>query len=83
MQYACNAHVPSTVNMLQVLQFFAYMGMPHPYKAPLLLVEGPVLEEYAGVWAVTQKLSPMLQSVLSHVRGCLVKGTPAAACCSG
>jgi hypothetical protein len=24
------------------------MGMPHPYKAPLLLVEGPVLEDYAG-----------------------------------
>lgn len=34
---------------LQVLQFFTYMGMPHPYKAPLLLVEGPVLTEYAGM----------------------------------
>jgi hypothetical protein len=34
--------------LLQVLQFFTYMGMPHPYKAPLLLVEGPVLTEYAG-----------------------------------
>jgi hypothetical protein len=32
----------------QVLQFFTFMGMPHPYKAPLLLVEGPVLEDYAG-----------------------------------
>jgi hypothetical protein len=38
--------------LLQVLQFFTYMGMPHPYKAPLLLVEGPVLEEYAGAWVV-------------------------------
>eukprot|EP00879_Flechtneria_rotunda_P009181 GHRR01009613.1.p1 GENE.GHRR01009613.1~~GHRR01009613.1.p1 ORF type:complete len:478 (+),score=126.42 GHRR01009613.1:326-1759(+) len=31
----------------EVLSFFNYMGMPHPYKAPLLLVEGPVLDDYA------------------------------------
>ncbi|WIA18924.1 hypothetical protein OEZ85_003595 [Tetradesmus obliquus] len=31
----------------EILRFFAHMGMPHPYKAPLLLVEGPVLDEYA------------------------------------
>eukprot|EP00882_Tetradesmus_deserticola_P008575 GHRQ01009043.1.p1 GENE.GHRQ01009043.1~~GHRQ01009043.1.p1 ORF type:complete len:380 (+),score=110.79 GHRQ01009043.1:620-1759(+) len=31
----------------EILSFFAHMGMPHPYKAPLLLVEGPVLDEYA------------------------------------
>lgn len=37
----------------QVLQFFTYMGMRHAYKAPLLLVQGPVLEEYAGGVHVT------------------------------
>lgn len=31
----------------EVLRFYTSMGMPHPYKAPLLLVEGPVLDEYA------------------------------------
>eukprot|EP00775_Hariotina_reticulata_P004383 gene4383-4637_t len=31
----------------EVLSFFAHMGMPHPYKVPLLLVEGPVLDDYA------------------------------------
>jgi hypothetical protein len=40
--------VAGCVCVSQVLQFFSFMGMPHPYKAPLLLVEGPVLEEYAG-----------------------------------
>jgi hypothetical protein len=59
--------------MLQVLQFFTYMGMPHPYKAPLLLVEGPVLEEYAGAWAVLAKHFPMLQSTLGRESGCLVR----------
>ncbi|KAF8064573.1 DA1 [Scenedesmus sp. PABB004] len=32
----------------EVLGFFASMGMPHAYKPPLLLVEGPVLQDYAS-----------------------------------
>eukprot|EP00878_Enallax_costatus_P028415 GHUV01030692.1.p1 GENE.GHUV01030692.1~~GHUV01030692.1.p1 ORF type:complete len:380 (+),score=79.94 GHUV01030692.1:399-1538(+) len=30
-----------------ILNYYSSMSMPHPYKAPLLLVEGPVLDEYA------------------------------------
>ena len=39
---------PLLLPLLQVLQFFTFMGMPHPYKAPLLLVEGSVLDYHAG-----------------------------------
>jgi hypothetical protein len=39
-------HLPANCHA-QILGFFAHMGMPHSYKAPLLLVEGHVLDEYA------------------------------------
>lgn len=47
-----------------MLEFYRYMGMPLPYKAPLLLVEGPVLNEYSAREGVGRGAGPVF-----HVRG--------------
>lgn len=48
MQHPCSGPTSCLLRLvLQILKFFVHMGMPHPYKAPLLLVEAPVLDDYA------------------------------------
>lgn len=54
----------------EVLQFFTFMGMPHPYKAPLLLVEGPVLEDYAD--REGRPRQPGASGPVFHIRGLCV-----------
>lgn len=42
----CSYPAPSSTP--QVLEFFRRMGMPHSYKAPLMLVEALILDQYSA-----------------------------------